>query len=321
MKRVMIAGMGGQLGFELKRVLEGEGMDSRLRGNDENKCGNDGHLNGPSTGRGPAQGPILVAPTEGELDITDSRAVRGYVGRERPDVIINCAAYAAVDKAEGDRERAFAVNRDGPENLALAAAVVGARLIHVSTDFVFAGDICRALRPDDRPNPLSVYGSSKLAGEEKVLAALPGALVIRTAWLYSSFGNNFVKTMLRLMNERDSLGVVVDQIGTPTWAGSLAEVIVKAVASDSRGILHWSDAGVASWYDFAAAIYEEGRRLGLVKKETAIRPITTAEYPTPAVRPAFSVLDKSLTCSTLAVTPVHWRTNLIRCLEEIGAIC
>jgi len=207
--------------------------------------------------------------------------------------------------------------RDGPENLAVAAAEAGARLIHISTDFVFDGNLCRALKPDDRPNPLSVYGSSKLAGEQRVLAALPDSLVIRTAWLYSSFGNNFVKTMLRLMNERDNLGVVVDQIGTPTWAGSLAEVIVKAVSSEARGLLHWSDAGVASWYDFAAAIYEEGRRLGLVRKETAIRPITTAEYPLPAVRPAFSVLDKSLTYSTLAVAPVHWRTNLIRCLEEI----
>ncbi len=290
MTRIMIAGMGGQLGFELGRVL-----------------------GGPSTG----SGTVVVAPTEGELDITDARAVKDYVGRGKPDVIINCAAYTAVDKAESDSEKAFAVNRDGPENLAVAAAEIGARLIHISTDFVFDGNSCRALKPDDQPNPLSVYGSSKLAGEQKVLAALSAALVIRTSWLYSSFGNNFVKTMLRLMNERDSLGVVVDQIGTPTWAGSLAEVIVKAISSEARGILHWSDAGVASWYDFAVAIYEEGRRLGLVKKETAIKPINTAEYPLPAVRPAFSVLDKSLTYLTLAVAPVHWRTNLIRCLEEI----
>ena len=286
MTRIMIAGMGGQLGFELGRVL-----------------GDSGHE--------------VVAPTEGVLDITDAGAVKAYIARTKPDVIINCAAYTAVDKAESDREKAFAVNRDGPENLAVAASEAGARLIHISTDFVFDGSVCRALKPDDRPTPLSVYGSSKLAGEQRVLAALPDSLVIRTAWLYSSFGNNFVKTMLRLMNERDNLGVVVDQIGTPTWAGSLAEVIVKAVSSEARGLLHWSDAGVASWYDFAAAIYEEGRRLGLVRKETAIRPITTAEYPLPAVRPAFSVLDKSLTYSTLAVAPVHWRTNLIRCLEEI----
>jgi len=312
----MIAGMGGQLGFELGRVLDSRGLlssprkrgsdevgelDSRFRGNDGGNRGNGG----------------VIAPTELELDITDLGAVKGYVGREKPDVIINCAAYTAVDKAESDREKAFAVNRDGPENLAVAAAEVGARLIHISTDFVFDGNFCRALKPDDRPNPLSVYGSSKLAGEQKVLAALPAALVIRTAWLYSSFGNNFVKTMLRLMNERDGLGVVVDQIGTPTWAGSLAEVIVKATSAEARGVLHWSDAGAASWYDFAVAIYEEGRRLGLVNKETCIKPITTAEYPLPAVRPAFSVLDKSLTYSTLAVAPVHWRTNLIRCLEEI----
>lgn len=290
MTRIMIAGMGGQLGFELGRVLDG-----------------------PST----SSGAVVVAPTKGELDITDAAAVKAYVARAKPDVIVNCAAYTAVDKAESDREKAFAVNRDGPENLAVATAEAGARLIHISTDFVFDGNSCRALKPDDLPNPLSVYGSSKLAGEQRVLAALPDSLVIRTAWLYSSFGNNFVKTMLRLMNERDSLGVVVDQIGTPTWAGSLAEVVVKAVASEARGLLHWSDAGVASWYDFAVAIYEEGRRLGLVRKETAIRPITTAEYPLPAVRPAFSVLDKSLTYSTLAVAPVHWRTNLIRCLEEI----
>ncbi len=310
MKRVMIAGMGGQLGFELKRVWEGEGMDSRLRGND-------GHSNGPSTGRGPAQGPVLVAPTELELDITDASAVRDYVGRERPDVIINCAAYTAVDKAESDREKAFAVNQHGPENLAVAAAGTGARLIHVSTDFVFDGKACHAYGPDDRANPLSVYGSSKLAGERKALAACDNAVVVRTSWLYSSFGNNFVKTMLRLMGERDRLGVVVDQIGTPTWANSLARVVWKAAAADFRGILHWSDAGVASWYDFAVAIHDEAHRLGMLSRQVQIDPIPTAAYPTPAARPAFSVLDKSLTCSALEVTPVHWRTNLVKCLEEI----
>jgi dTDP-4-dehydrorhamnose reductase len=224
-----------------------------------------------------------------------------------------------VDKAEKDQKAAFATNSTGVFNLAEAAKKSQARFIHISTDFVFDGSKSAPYLPSDQPNPTGVYGASKLAGEEQVRAILAGNYVIlRTAWVYSSHGNNFVKTMLRLMRERDRLGVVADQVGTPTWAGGLAQAVwLLAGHAALTGIFHWTDAGVASWYDFAVAIQEEAMQLGLLHKEIILSPIRTEDYPTPARRPPFSVLDKTSTWQALKYSAPHWRVNLRKMLKEL----
>jgi dTDP-4-dehydrorhamnose reductase len=232
-----------------------------------------------------------------ELDILDAPALRAHLADERPGFVVNAAAYTAVDKAEDEPEIARRVNVDGARNVAEAACNAGARVIFISTDFVFDGCKGMPYEPDDAPAPLSVYGATKLDGEEAVRDATDGdAIVIRTAWLYSRFGHNFVKTMLRLMEERDELSVVADQHGTPTWAPDLP-----------GGVYHWTDGGEASWYDFAAAIYQEARRSGLLDRDVAIRAIPTEEYPTPARRPAYSVLDCSATVAACWIARRPWR--------------
>jgi dTDP-4-dehydrorhamnose reductase len=251
------------------------------------------------------------------MDLREQEEVTARVNGFQPQVVINAAAYTAVDRAESEREAAFAVNGLGAANLAQAARTVGAYCLQVSTDFVFDGEQSRPYLPMDRTNPLGVYGASKLAGEQLALAAYPeGVAIVRTAWLYSVFGNNFVTTMLRLMAERESLGVVADQVGTPTWGRGLAEALWQMCRAQPKGIHHWTDTGVASWYDFAVAIQEEGFACGLLAREIPIRPITTAEYPTPARRPAYSVLDKSETWAALGITPSHWRVALRQMLLE-----
>jgi dTDP-4-dehydrorhamnose reductase len=255
------------------------------------------------------------------LDITDAPAVQRRVEQFRPDWIINAAAYTAVDKAESDVALAYAINRDGAAYLAQAAQRVGARMLQVSTDFIFAGTQNQPYRTSDSAGPLGVYGASKLAGEAAAEAALGDALLIlRTSWVYSKHGHNFVKTMLRLLHERDDLGVVVDQVGTPTWAAGLARAIWLAVVKNLSGIHHWTDAGLASWYDFACAIEEEAEQLGALAQGRRIRPILTPEYPTPARRPAYSVLDKTTTWRALDIArPVHWRVHLRHMLAELLA--
>ena len=285
MKRVMITGADGQLGFELRRTAP------------ENS--------------------VLLALTRADLDITSRDSVFACITKEQPAVIINCAAYTAVDKAESEIEKAHAVNQTGPRYLAEAARQHNALLVHISTDFVFDGSQGRPYGIEDRPNPLSVYGKSKLAGENEVMSSGAAAFIVRTAWLYSSHGNNFVKTMLRLMKERESIGVVTDQIGTPTWANSLARVIWQLIDRNARGLFHWSDAGVANWYDFAVAIQEEALALGLLQKQISVKPISTTDYPLPAHRPGFSVLDKTAACRLIGCQPDHWRANLRQMLEEI----
>ncbi len=259
----------------------------------------------------------LLALGSQELDLREARLVAARVDAFHPQVIINAAAYTAVDRAEREQEAAFAVNGQGAANLAQSARSVGAYCIQVSTDFVFDGAQSRPYLPMDQANPLGVYGASKLAGEQLALAAYPeGVAVVRTAWLYSAFGNNFVTTMLRLMAERETIGVVADQVGTPTWAHSLAEALWQMCRVQPKGIWHWTDAGVASWYDFAVAIQEEGLGCGLLEREIPIRPISTVDYPTPAKRPAYSVLDKTETWAALEMTPSHWRQALRRMLLE-----
>lgn len=270
--------------------------------------------------RTPAEATV-VALDSGMLDITDENAVRAAVAAARPHVILNAAAYTAVDQAESEPERAFSVNRDGAANLAAAARANGARLIHLSTDFVFDGAQGAPYGPDTPCRPINTYGASKRAGEEAVQAlAGDSALIVRTSWVYAARGNNFVLTMLRLLRERPEVRVVTDQIGSPTWAPSLADALWAAARrADLFGIHHWTDAGVASWYDFAFAIQEEGLALGLLSGCIPIHAISSGDLPRPAKRPSFSVLDTSHTTRALGMTPAHWRVNLRRMLREVHA--
>ncbi|WP_347331361.1 dTDP-4-dehydrorhamnose reductase [Marinimicrobium locisalis] len=252
------------------------------------------------------------------LDITAPDACERVIQDRQADVIINAAAYTAVDKAENEREAAFAVNEQGVANLAAACTAAGARLFHVSTDFVFDGEANRPYLPDDSPNPQSVYGASKLAGEAVLRHRMPEAVIVRTGWLYSSNGGNFVKTMLRLMAEKPELGVIVDQVGTPTWARGLAQLLWAGVThSVPGGLYHWSDAGVASWYDFAVAIQDLGLELGLLEQAIPVRAIPASEFPTPAKRPAYSVLDKRSTEAAFGMETIHWRRQLKSMLEML----
>jgi dTDP-4-dehydrorhamnose reductase len=253
-----------------------------------------------------------VGCTSAELDITHPERVDEVLTHHRPAIVINAAAYTAVDAAEREAERAEAVNSRGAGHVAECARRIGARLVHVSTDFVFDGSQARPYAPEDHPHPLGVYGRTKLAGEREVVRLSGGdAIVLRTAWLYSPHGRNFLFTMLRLMRERDEVRVVTDQVGTPTSCHSLAEAIWAAAARPRvRGVHHWTDAGVASWYDFAVAIQEEALAAGLLERAVPVRPIRTEEYPTPARRPAYSVLDSAATAAALGVARRHWRVNL-----------
>jgi dTDP-4-dehydrorhamnose reductase len=261
----------------------------------------------------------VEAISEVDLDIRDAPAVAAAVARSAPDLILNAAAYTAVDRAETESELAWSVNRDGAVNLARAAVAAGARFAHVSTDFVFDGRANRAYRPDDAPAPLGVYGASKLAGEIDVAAAAPAALILRTAWVYSPHGGNFVKTMLRLMRERGEVRVVADQIGTPTSARTLADALWRLALGGATGIHHHTDTGVASWYDFAQAIGEEAHAAGLLEAEPMVSPIATEDYPTPARRPAFSVLDKSSAWAILGGPFPHWRHALREVIGQMRA--
>lgn len=253
-----------------------------------------------------------------DADLTDSDQLNELVCEQSPDVIINTAAYTAVDLAETEAALASSINVDGAFNLATAAQASGARLIHLSTDFVFDGRANTPYAADAAANPLSVYGRTKYAGEQRVRQVMPeNSVVVRTAWLYSAVGKNFVNSMLRLMMERDEISVVDDQVGSPTWAGSLASAIFAFVARpELSGTYHWTDSGEASWYDFACAIQEEAFELGQLDKKIGIRPIPSAEYPAPAPRPAYSVLDSTESERDLNLTAAPWRENLRMMLRE-----
>lgn len=262
----------------------------------------------------------LLAVTRAELDIGDLASVQRCVKEFQPDLIINAAAYTLVDKAESEVAAAEHGNVEGPRSLALAARELpGTRLIHVSTDFVFDGSQSSPYPPDNRPAPLGVYGKTKLAGEQAVSEVLGSrALIVRTAWVYDAHGKNFLRTMLRLMKERGAVRVVADQVGTPTCSHSLAQALwLFARRPELSGVYHWTDAGVASWYDFAVAIAEEAVAHGLLASLPQVVPIATHEYPTPVRRPAYSVLDKSATHAALGVPPVHWRVRLREVMAQV----
>jgi len=263
----------------------------------------------------------VVLKTRRDLDIADDAAVTQAVQAGDFAWIVNGAAYTAVDLAEKEADAARRINDTAVGVLARAAAVSGSRLLHISTDFVFDGNSHRAYLPSDPANPLSEYGTSKRGGEQRALTESPDAIVLRTAWVYAATGRNFVLTMLRLMSERDELKVVCDQIGTPTWATSLARAIWELIgAGTAPGIYHWTDLGVATWYDFAVAIQEEARARGLLTRSIPIIPIPTAAYPTPARRPAFSVLNTESTRRVVSAdTARHWRHNLRMMLDELRA--
>lgn len=251
-----------------------------------------------------------------ELDISNRQAVLETAKQFQPDIIINAAAYTAVDKAESEPERAAAVNSHGPENLALAAKAVGARLVHVSTDYVFDGTGSTPYLETDAVNPLGVYGQTKLAGELLVRSILPDAIIVRTAWVFSEYGNNFVKTMLRLAKDRPELGVVGDQVGCPTYAGDIAAAILKMVAADAAGgIYHYCGDSSVSWAEFAQAIFAEGEKSGMLARQPKVNHITTDQYPTPAKRPAYSVL------STARVSEFYpasdWQAALVKIIPVL----
>ncbi|WOE74798.1 dTDP-4-dehydrorhamnose reductase [Alterisphingorhabdus coralli] len=274
--------------------------------------GANGQLGGALQRTAPADLEINAIDIE-DVDLTDDAMLRAYLAVEAPDLLINAAAYTAVDKAEQDEITAQAINAD-------AVAVMAeheCKLVHVSTDFVFDGQSSRAYKPEDARAPISVYGRTKAAGEDHLRDT---DLLVRTAWVYEAGGANFVRTMIRLMSDRDELGIVSDQIGSPTWATGLASALWGLIEKGANGAYHHSDAGVASWYDFAVAIAEEAHALGLLDRMPAIEPITTADYPTQAVRPSFSLLDCRETREILGKPAVHWRDNLRLMLKKEASL-
>ncbi|MGL4543058.1 MAG: dTDP-4-dehydrorhamnose reductase [Polymorphobacter sp.] len=258
----------------------------------------------------------VIAPPEAEFDICDPEQVARVIAAAEPALVINAAAYTAVDKAESEAAAAQRVNVNAVGLLASAARNAGAGFVHVSTDFIFDGTAHLPYPPDAAPNPLGVYGRTKLEGEDAARDLHGNPLIVRTAWVYAATGANFVATMLRLMRERSEIGVVADQIGTPTHAPTLARTIWTLAQGGHTGTFHATDAGVASWYDFAVAIHAEALALGLLDRAVTIKPIRTVDYPTPTHRPAFSVLDKTATWAITGV-PAHWRDELRTCLQDI----
>ena len=248
-----------------------------------------------------------------DLPIHHFELVRNFFKGYSPQFLINCAAYTAVDKAESEKDLAFQVNGEAVGVLAAVCKEYGTKFIHISTDYVFDGNGTAPYTPESATNPQSVYGASKLQGEQEAMRYNPDSMIIRTSWVYSEFGKNFVKTMLKLMSEREELNVVSDQVGSPTYAADLAAVIMQVIASGKwiPGMYHFSNAGIISWYDFALAIKE------LTGKSCRVNPIPSSQYPTPAKRPAYSVMDTSRIFSNFGLTPKNWKDSLQVCLKNL----
>ena len=246
-----------------------------------------------------------------DINISDKKSVESVFKSFQPNYLINCAAYTAVDKAESEQTRAFEINEKGVHNLASLSKEYSCYLIHISTDFVFDGKKSSPYKEDDQTNPLSIYGLSKLKGEEAILASGCDYTIIRTSWLYSSFGNNFVKTMMRLGAEKESLNVVADQIGSPTYCADLADLILSQLENfpkNKNSIYHYSNEGIASWYDFAVEIMQQN------ELKCQVNPIPTSGYPTPAIRPSYSVMDKSKIKHDFNLDIPHWKESLAKCI-------
>ena len=292
-RRLLVTGGNGQLGRTIAQLCEAKGQSAKLS---------------------------ITILDRAQLDITDKVATASVLDNLHPEVIINAAAYTQVDKAESEEAQAYAVNATGAANLAHWVASKNARLIHVSTDFVFNGASSRPYTEEAETAPLGAYGRSKVAGEQLVRDILPvGSAIVRTSWLYSEYGNNFVKTMLRLMYERDQIGVVNDQIGSPTSTHSLAELLLNMAQTQFKsGIFHWTDGGAISWYDFALQIQREALHQHLLSKEIPVKAISTAEYPTPARRPAFSVLDRRRTLSKFSCSSLTWEAQLANVIAALA---
>lgn len=280
MKTILVTGAHGQLGSELQQLA----------------------TNYPSF--------YFVFTDKEELSIIDEQAINRFFEEHKPAYCINCAAYTAVDKAESDAAIAELLNATAVQYLAEACTKYESKFIHISTDYVFDGKATSPIKEDAAPNPVSVYGATKLKGEQFCQQYNPDAIIIRTAWVYSSFGHNFVKTMLRLMSERSELNVVNDQKGTPTYAADLAAAIMHIVDSGKwvQGIYHYANEGEISWYDFAVAIKE------LSGSACVVNPIPTSAYPTPATRPAYSVFSKDKIKATFGVAIPDWRDSLVKCM-------
>lgn len=284
--RILLTGADGQLGQELQQTLAPLGE--------------------------------VIAVTRQELDLSQGEQIRQLVRQVRPSMIVNSAAYTAVDKAESEVDLAQAVNGKAPTIMAEEAEKIRALLLHVSTDYVFDGQKNTPYLETDPTHPLSIYGKSKLAGEIGIQQVTDNYLILRTAWVYGVYGKgNFVKTMLRLGQDREELRVVADQVGSPSWAKDIAEAIAQLLQSETTGIYHFTNSGVVSWYDFAIAIFEEARALGFPLKIQRVIPITTADYPTPAVRPAYSVLSGKKITDTLGDYPPYWRDSLRKMLKQL----
>lgn len=255
----------------------------------------------------------LIALDRAACDLSDAFSIEAVIEEYQPDIVINAAAYTAVDQAESDVDAAMAVNATAIATLVKALSRTSGKLVHISTDFVFEGEATVPCRPDSDRNPLSVYGRSKAQGEDYLRDT---DLLVRTSWVYEVGGGNFVRTMLRLMRERDEIRVVADQLGSPTWARSLGTVIWRLAVKGASGAYHYSDGGTASWYDFATAIAQDAHAIGLLDTIPRIVPMTTQDYPTPARRPKYSVLDCSSTHAVLGTEPTAWRDNLRQMLKE-----
>lgn len=282
--KILVTGANGQLGRELRNILESE-------------------IPGQS-----------IYTDVSELDLTDSKAVDLFFKQNEISHVVNCAAYTAVDRAEEEKLECASININAVKNLAIAADSVGAKIIHISTDYVFDGTAHRPYKESDKVNPISEYGTTKRKGETALLALAPESIIIRTSWLYSPHGNNFVKTMMRLGEEHPEIKVVCDQIGSPTYALDLAKAIYNVLTSHQwvEGIFHYSNEGVCSWYDFAKAIHRVAGIKGCI-----VSPIPTEEYPTAASRPFFSVLDKSRIKATYGTKVPYWEDSLIECINRI----
>lgn len=283
MNNIIVFGASGQLGQCLKTVAAAKGMDS------------------------------IYFPAESEANILDKAALKQLFDTYQPTWCINCAAYTAVDKAEDDIDTARNINKTGVENISTFCAEYNSILIHVSTDFVFNGDGHSPLTENEKAEPVSIYGLTKLEGEQAVIDTLKKYYIIRTSWLYSEYGNNFVKTMLRLGAERDELKIVADQVGTPTYGIDLAGCILHIISSGitAYGLYHYSDEGETSWYEFAKAIFE------ISETEVNVLPIKTSEYPARAIRPAYSVMDKTRIKQTFNIQIPYWRDSLVTCISKI----